>query len=154
MINPELLPIIEQKVHNRWEYLTTLSKDNTAEGLKFLNLIHLAGMGGTLSFMGATKTATLHLDLAFACFFAGVTFVGIVYLLRFFYFRSLIKGWNADTAAMFMAVEGMTWGKVHIRDNERSNPKFDWALAAAITSLILFVAGGIFGFIAVLSYIR
>ncbi|KVR76147.1 hypothetical protein [Burkholderia vietnamiensis] len=56
MIDPAYLPKIEAHVEKRWRHLTDVIAETVTEGLKYLTVVHLAGMGGVLSFMGATKT--------------------------------------------------------------------------------------------------
>jgi hypothetical protein len=151
MFSEDLLPNIEKKVDERWSLLTEQLSSSAIEGLKYLTLVHLGGMGGTLSFMGATKTATYFLGAAFFCFFFGATCVGLTYLLRVVHLKRLVKGWIADCDALYQQANPMTWGQVHINDRKRTNI-FDWALTSAVISLALFLCGGSFGFFAVLRY--
>lgn len=152
MPDTQPLELTEKKVRDRWDQLANLATANTTDGLKHLGLIHLAGIGGTLSYMGAAKNANLCLGLSFTSFFLGVTFVAVTYLLRFFYFRELIEGWNSDCAQMFNGEIAMA--EVQRRDKERTAGRVDWPLNSAIFSLILFFSGGIFGFIGLLSTIK
>lgn len=144
---------INQRVHDRWEHLTNLNTTNSVEGMKYLTLIHLGGMGGTLSFMGATKAANWALISAFASFFIGALMVGLTYFLRNKHFTHLIQEWNKDCDAMFKGVEGMAWPEPHARDRKRTDV-FDIALWTAIISLVAFFIAGAFGFWGVYQYAR
>lgn len=144
---------INQKVHDRWEHLTSLSTTNSVEGMKYLTLIHLGGMGGTLSFMGATKAANWAIISAFVAFFTGALMVGLTYFFRHHHFTYLIREWNKDCDAMFQGVKGMDWSEVHARDRKRTTV-FDIALCTAILSLLAFFVAGIFGFWGVFQFAR
>ncbi|MBK1888668.1 hypothetical protein Undi14_01380 [Undibacterium sp. 14-3-2] len=152
MIDDKFLPEIEKRVHRRWEFLSNLTNTNAVEGLKYLTLVHLGGMGAVLSYMGATKSTNLALVLAFFSFFVGATSVGLTYYLRAIHYSRLLKGWNSDTKTMFSSEE-MTWEMVRLNDAKRTQAT-DWALRFALLSLVCFTFGGVTAFFGVLNQIR
>lgn len=146
MIDPTILPKIEDHVDSRWRHLTSIVTETITEGLKYLTIVHLAGMGGVLSFMGATKTNNGPLVGAFACFFAGTALVGVCYFYRLFHFDTLVNGWITDTRALYSNDETMRWENVIERDRKRTDVRHDYGVYAAGVSFAFFLAGGLSGF--------
>lgn len=144
---------IDAAVENRWKHLTDIVTETITEGLKYLTVVHLAGMGGVLSFMGATKTLSISLTLAFASFFVGAASVGACYFFRYFHFDKLVEGWIADTREMYEGALSMSWSDVVMRDRKRTKLPVDPGLYASIMSYVCFIAGGILGFIGVYAYV-
>ncbi|WP_419690016.1 hypothetical protein ACN22W_36825 [Burkholderia theae] len=152
MTNPDCLSQIEERVEKRWRHLTDVITETVTEGLKYLTVVHLAGMGGVLSFMGATKTTGPFLIGAFFCFFVGAASVGICYFYRYFHFLNLVKGWITDTGEMF-AGGSMHWRTVLTRDRARTDVRRDFGVYAAIVSYACFLLGGASGFIGVYLFV-
>lgn len=144
----------KESVRLRFEQLNGIVLDTVTEGLKFLTLVHLGGMGGVLSFMGAVKGSNPWLVSAFVCFFIGACCVGLTYLLRYFHMTKLLDKYLSDVDAHYSDPSAMHWGKVVQRDKQRVAVRFDLALCTAILSLLAFVGGGAFSFWGVSTYIK
>lgn len=145
---------IKESVQRRFEQLNGIVLDTVTEGLKFLTLVHLGGMGGVLSFMGAVKGSNPWLVSAFVCFFVGACCVGLTYLLRYFHMTKLLDKYLGDVDAHYSDPDAMHWGKVVQRDKQRVDEKFDFALCTAILSLLAFGGGGLSSFFGVAAYIK
>lgn len=146
--------LLREAINRRVDTLRDITVDTASDGLKFLTLTHLAGMGGTLSFIGATKAINGSIVAAFCCFFLGATLVGGSYFARYAHFGMLLKHFTDDVTTMYLNPEKMSYRQVNERDRERSKARFDTGLACAIAALLLFIAGGVCGFFGVLGYIK
>jgi len=144
--------LIREHARHRADVLRDITSETATDGLKYLTLIHLAGMGGTLSFIGATKTANAWMVAAFCSFFIGAFAVGASYLLRYWHFGQLLSAFNNDVTTMYTQPDRMAFSEVSRRDVERSSGGFDSALACALLAFALFACGGILGFYGVYHY--
>jgi hypothetical protein len=143
-----------EAIRRRFDQLNGVVLETATDGLKFLNLIQLAGMAGILGFIGATKTSNPFLSTAFACFFAGVVCVALTYLYRYRHFGGLLAKYLGDVRAMHGGVNNMTWGKVIANDQQRTSGHIDFGLIPAILSLLLFIGGGAYGYFGVTEYTK
>jgi hypothetical protein len=141
---PDVRPIIEGHINQRWGQLYELEKEWGERALKYLLMTNSGGAIATLSFLGASQVAIqmTGAKVALFLFVLGVVLVGASTAKQFHHMSRLFTGWKADVANYYS--DKVTWG--HVQEQDKCRAVNDlWDYLFPYGAFLSFIGGCIAG---------